>query len=244
MASVRLVLLGLLTSGALYAQDGSASLADLQQAAEGRAQEWNALASNLEQRLARLLPCDPRVRGSIEEVDRASGARIAALNIYWKAVAARSKQQLEAIRAMLGKEDARAANWAKDFAELTLDAGSAQAQAATLGPFLKSHPSLAEAQKDSGEIAALYQAAAARAQSRQTSTAPRVSDLRELLKRAEARQAAIETLISDLGTEDSLWTAYYAARIARAQVECAITGGAAAPVQPARPLRPTAGKKQ
>ena len=53
------------------------------------------LAANLEQRVARLLPCDPRVRSAIEEVARASEARFTALEANWQEIAQRSQEQTE-----------------------------------------------------------------------------------------------------------------------------------------------------
>src|ERR1700685_1017693 len=55
--------------------------------AQKRAAEWETLAKGLEARIVRMLPCDPRVKGAIEEVSRASQARLASLSDYLNAAA-------------------------------------------------------------------------------------------------------------------------------------------------------------
>src|SRR5665213_2087594 len=78
----------------LCAQDaGANSLPALQDAAAKRTAEWNTLTTGLELRLARLLPCDPRVRTSLEEVAKASDSRRVALTSYWNMVSIQSKAQ-------------------------------------------------------------------------------------------------------------------------------------------------------
>src|SRR5579862_4783440 len=87
---------GLAAAGALFAQDSTAnSLATLQENAAKQTMEWSMLATNLELRVARLLPCDARVRTSVEEVSRASDARTVALTTYWTMVSIKSKTQVE-----------------------------------------------------------------------------------------------------------------------------------------------------
>jgi len=67
-------------AGSLCAQNaGANSLSALQDAAAKRTAEWNTLTTGLELRLARLLPCDPRVRTSVDEAGRAADARTVAL---------------------------------------------------------------------------------------------------------------------------------------------------------------------
>src|ERR1700687_2232983 len=89
-------------AGALCAPDAPVnSPAALQENAAKRTTEWSTLATGLERRLARLLPCDPRVRTSIEEVSRASDARTVALTSYWTTASIQSKAQIEAIRSLL-----------------------------------------------------------------------------------------------------------------------------------------------
>jgi len=220
---------GIAAAGALLAQDTEAnSLARLQENAAKRTTEWNLLATNLEQRLARLLPCDPRVRTSIEEAGRAYDARTVALTSYWTMVSIKSKAQIEAIRGLLAEEEGRAGDWAKDHTEAQLDVATTAAQAAALGPAIRQLPALANPQKNLEAIAQMYRTIEGQTQERETSVGQLVDDLRELLKSSQTRQAAIEDQLKAIGTEGQRWSGYYAARQLRAQIECSIVNPAAA----------------
>ena len=62
--------------GIVFAQaPAPGSLPALQQSVSQRTAEWNTLATNLELRVARLLPCDPQARAAIEEVQGAGVQR-------------------------------------------------------------------------------------------------------------------------------------------------------------------------
>ena len=65
-----------------------ADLAALEQTAQKRHAEWEALAKDMNDRMARILPCDPRALAAVTEVSRASEARLAALADYLRAVSA------------------------------------------------------------------------------------------------------------------------------------------------------------
>jgi hypothetical protein len=219
--------------GALSAQGPAAnSPAALQDSAAKRTAEWTILESNLELRLARLLPCDARVRAAIEEVSRATDARAVARTSYWTTISLRSKAQIEAIRGLLAEEEGRAGDWSKDRADAQVDVATTTAQAASLGPGIRQLPALAALQKNLEAIAQMYRVLEAQSQERANNMGQLVSDLRELLKASEARQAAIEDQLKAVGTESQLWSAYYTARQARAEVECSITSPAQAPLRP------------
>src|SRR5882672_3557372 len=102
-----MVCVGLAVTGAGWAQEPANALTSFQQNAAKRSAEWNTLAANLEQRVARLLPCDRLIRSAVDEVGRASEARIVALTTYWLAVSGKSKNQADAIRRLMAQEEAR-----------------------------------------------------------------------------------------------------------------------------------------
>src|SRR3984957_15543058 len=60
-------------------------LESLRQVADKASADWQGLAKGLEQKIATLLPCDPKSRAAGEEVSRASDARLAALSAYKRA---------------------------------------------------------------------------------------------------------------------------------------------------------------
>ena len=234
----------------IQAQDAAAnSLPALQDAAAKRNTEWTTLTTGLELRLARLLPCDARVRTSVDEAARASDSRTVALTSYWNMASIQSKAQLEAIRALLAREEERSADWTKDKTEAEQELAATSAQAAALKASLQQVPALANPQKNLESLAETARLLAAQAQERETNGRLLPDDLRDLLKAAQARQSAIDEQLKSVSAEGQRWSAYYAARQARAQIECVIINpAAAAPAPPAgrpglpavRPLPPVA----
>jgi len=220
------------------------SLPALQQTVAQRTAEWNTLATNLEQRLARLLPCDPQARASIEEASRASDARIIALTSYWTVASMRSKTQVEAIRGLLAQEEDKVGDWAVDANQAKVDVALATAQGTSLATGVAQVQALANPQKDLEAIAEQYRLLEKQAQERATSHGHLIDDLRELLKTSQARQLAIDQRLRIVGTEGQSWSAYYAARQARGQVECSLINPAAAAAPPAVPRPAPQGKKQ
>ncbi len=77
------------------------SLDVLRQTADKAAAAWESLAKGLEQKIATLLPCDPKSRAAVEEVSHASDARLAALSAYLKAAAAKAKTDTNAAKRVL-----------------------------------------------------------------------------------------------------------------------------------------------
>jgi len=228
-------------AGALHAQDaGVNSLPALQDAAAKRTAEWNTLTLGLELRLARMLPCDPRVRTAVDEVGRAADTRTVALTSYWNMVSLQSKAQVEAIRGLLTLEQQRAEDWATDKTEAEQEVAATSAQAAALKASLQQVPALANPQKSLESLVESNQMLAAQARERETNGGLLVDELRDLLKASQTRQSAIEGQVKSVSEEGQRWSAYYAARQARAQIECVIINPAAATAPPAaRPAPPT-----
>ena len=209
----------------------------LQQEAEKRTLEWTALASGLEVRLVRLLPCDPRVRGAVEEVSWSSEARVAAWNVYWQAVSVKSKDQLEAARKLAVLEDARAAAWGQGRLETEAEHAAIEAQASALTLSTRALPAFANAQRTLGTLTQLERQSATQAQDRDTVNRRLTDEVRDLVTSAEARQKNLDAQLKARDAEASAWRTYYAARTARAQTECTITNAAAAPRGESRPAR-------
>ena len=226
--------------GTLCAQDtGAKSLSALQDAAAKRTAEWNTLTIGLELRLARLLPCDPRVRTAVDEVGRAADNRTVALTSYWNMVSIQSKAQVEAIRGLLTLEQQRAEDWANDKTETEQEVAATSGQAAALKTSLQQVPALANPQKSLESLAETNQMLAGQARERETNGGLLVDELRDLLKASQARQSAIDEQLKSVSAEGQRWSAYYAARQARAQIECVIINPAAATAPPAaRPAPP------
>src|SRR5271157_3343354 len=84
----RLLFSTMLAAALLPAQDVPAppSLTTLRQSAEQKTQAWAMLAKALEARIRGMLPCDPKIAAAVEEVSRASEARLGAFGAYFSAV--------------------------------------------------------------------------------------------------------------------------------------------------------------
>ena len=205
-------------------------------AAEKRAIEWSVLAANLEQRLARLLPCDARVRSALDEVSRASDARLASLTSYWQAAVAAFKEQTEASRGSLAQQEAAAASWNDDIVDATEESAAFAGRAAQLTTSARNASAFLDARTALDRIARASQQAAGQAREREAAAGRLLTALRENIAASQARQLALEDAIKTLTEESQRWRAYYAARAARAQTECAITERSAAP-GPAPPTR-------
>ena len=219
------------------------SLPALQQSVSQRTAEWNTLATNLEQRVARLLPCDPQARAAIEETGRASDARIIALTSYWTVASRQSKTQVDAIRRLLSQEEERVGDWVVEASRAQADVAYSIALRTSLATSLPRVPALANPQKDLEVIAEQYRSLEKQARDRAAADEQLVNDLRELLNTSQARQAAIDERLRTVGVEGQRWSAYYAARQARAQIECSLINPKAA-AQSAVPRPPPPGKKQ
>jgi hypothetical protein len=220
------------TAGIASAQTSAPnSLPALQQTISQRTAEWNTLATNLEQRIARLLPCDPQARAAIDEVSRASEAHSVALTSYWTAASQQSKTQVEAVRGLLSQEEERVGDWVVDASQAQKDIGFAQALATSV----PKTPAMANPQKDLEAIAEQYRSLEKQAQERAAAHGRLIDELRGLLNSGQARQAAIDERVRTVSVEGQRWSAYYAARQARSQSECVLINPAAAAARPAVP---------
>ena len=216
---------------------------DLAQSAEARSTEWLTLATGMEQRIARLLPCDARVRTSIEEVSRASDARFSALTAYWQDAAARSHEQSTAAGKLLADYDARLSAVKDDRADAEKERAYVSQEFLDLRKSAAQQWALSDAVNVLAPIALARRDAATRAAEREKLARQSQASLLEIARTADARQAAIEKARQALTVESNRWREYYAARITRAQTECQLTAGPAVAPTPRPASGSAAGKK-
>ncbi len=217
-------------------------------AAEKRAIEWNVLANNLELRLARLLPCDARVRSAIDEVNLASEARLASLAAYWQGLAAASLEQSESLKRSITELEAAAALWKNDTADADEEGAAIAERAALLTASARNAPALANARNMLDKLSQASLQSADQVRLREAAAESVLFILRDNLAAHQARQTAFDNAMKALAEEGQRWRSYYAARTARAQTECAITQRTAAPkptaIRPAPKAAPLPGKKE
>jgi len=231
---LRALFLGALATVGLYGQTAPDPLAPLQQAAARKAADWEALAKGLEVKLARMLPCDPRVRSSIEEVSRASDARLAALALYLQSAAAQAKADLDRVQGLLSEQEFATKESTAEKAEADGERAAIEAQAADMAESVTRRGLLSEAQRKLAEIAAMVRERGTRTQQQDARRDALAAALRQVASTYEARQRALETERSALVIENSRWGEYYVARMARAQMECTVTNPVATPRAPQR----------
>jgi hypothetical protein len=227
-------------AGTAWAQQPASALTGFEQNAVKRNSEWLTLATNLEQRLGRLLPCDARIRGAIEETGRASEARVTALTTYWMALSGKSKSQLDAIRRLMTQEEARKGEWIVDHTEAGQERTAVAEQSNLLAEGVARVPALAGAQSALTATTQAMLPIETQTTDRQSTGEVLATELNDLLAASQARQVAIEAQLKFISAEGVRWSAYYAARLSRAQTECAATGQDAGTDDP--PRKPAAKK--
>jgi hypothetical protein len=198
-------------------------LAALEQAAERRTSEWATLAQGLDSRIVRLLPCDPRVRSAIEEVGRASVLRLVALQQYFQAAMARTKEQTEVVTRLRATQETMVKAAAADRTGVEQEGAGIEGQLVSLGESVSKRVALAEAQQALDGIREMTRQRAAQTERRQDQAAALGTTLAAMAVAYQGRQAALESEMSALSAEGILWNGYYAERLARADTECSIT---------------------
>ena len=162
--------LGVLLCAAVFGQDvvppafaqDAPDLAALEQTAQKRHAEWEALAKDMNDRMARILPCDPRALTAVTEVSRASEARLAALADYLRAVSAKAFAETAAARNLLSAEERRAVEASLERADAGQEQTAVDMQSDALAQSVKQRTSLEAPQKLLAQIAAMIHQRATR----------------------------------------------------------------------------------
>ncbi len=233
----RVALLGVLSLAVVSAQNRPApDLAALEQTAQKRQTEWESLAKDLNERVARILPCDPRSTASISEVSRASEARLAALADYLRAASVKAFAETASAKILLDAEERRAVEAGLERADAGQEQTAVDTQSDGLAESVKQRTSLEVPQKILEQISAMVHQRVAAAEQQAGTADADVALLRDLVTKFDARDAALRDEAVAFEAERVRWNGYYAARLARAQTECSITQiGAPQSKGPARP---------
>ena len=197
-------------------------LAALQADADTKTAEWETLATGMEASIGRMLPCDPRVRATIEEARRASEARLLAFSQALKAAVDRAKADTEAARAAATRPEAADKDLETERAEANQERIAIEGQIADLSESVRKRTGLEAAQTKLTQIAAMVRERAEGIQQFADNKNTLAVPLKNLLAGYETRQAALEAEQAALAEETSRWSDYYTARLARAQTECSI----------------------
>lgn len=240
--------LSLILCAASPAQNSAtADLAALEETAQKRHAEWESQARTMEERLARILPCDARSAAAITEVSRLSEARLAALADYLRAASSKAFAETAAARALLSAEERRAPELSRERADAGQEQTAVDIQSDALARSVNQRSALQDPQKLLEQIAALIRQRSAAAEQQAGAADKSIAMLRDLVTKFEARDAALRDESAAFEAERTRWSGYYSARQARAQTECSITQGVGASrqspaPQPAKSPAPPQGK--
>jgi len=221
------------TASGLAQNPAAADLAALEQAAKKRHAEWETQAKSLEERLARILPCDARSSAAIAEVRGLSDARLTALNDYVRAASAKAFAETAAARSLLNAEERRAIEAARERADAGQEQTAVDIQSDGLLQSINQRSSLQDAQKLLEQITALIRQRSAESERQADAAEKMIPMLRDLVAKFEARDVALQNESAAFEAERTRWSGYYSARQARAQTECSITQIGGGP-QPAK----------
>jgi hypothetical protein len=145
---------------------------------------------------------------------------------FLDATNARAKEDTEGAKLLLGALASIAGSWNTEHMEAEQDRAAVEGQLADLIENVKKRSSLAPAQSALEELVMLIRTRAAKTDERASRRDDLNAQIGALVLAYQDRQKAIENEAGALNSEASKWAAYYAARVARAQTECAITGAA------------------
>jgi chromosome segregation ATPase len=183
------------------------------------------LSRGLDGKLARLLPCDPAVAPTIQEVSTASQARLSALTAYYQALAEFASTDVIAARKIRDSEQSRLNSIPSERTDTEQERSGIASQLRNLTESVRVKPVLAAAERQLTELEAMTRERATLA-GKQSAEGPDLSEaLNRWIASLEDREAAAKQLIAATQVEGPLWEQYYTARQARARTECTVTGG-------------------
>jgi hypothetical protein len=211
---------------------GPVALAVLEQTARQRTAEWEKLEQSLDSSIKPLLPCDPKAAAAIAAVSKASDARIAALAAYLHEKGKQASLQTASTRRVLESVQSLRADLSVEKSDLAQEKLGVNGQIAELAGTVTGSgqrgPSFAGPQDALRKIESLQRQRSDAADSGIGQSEASLGPLRDLVAQLQTRDEGLKAVQAAFETENVRWSAYYAARLGRAQTECAVTAPAAA----------------
>ncbi len=207
--------------GLAYAQT---ALADMERAAANAHQQWFSLASTLDTRVSRLLPCDAAAAAAIEEVHRASTTRLTSLIAYTEAVTEQSAQDIATARQIQKSESDYIAGLAAERADTDEERAGIASQMTNMAESIRKRVSLTAVGDELRELDASVRDRASLVAANATASSAALPNFENLVQALVKREAAMRNQLTLLEKERASWNGYYAARLSRTQVECSGTG--------------------
>jgi hypothetical protein len=221
-SSISLCVLWAAASVSAFAQTSSS---DLEQAALGTNTTWFTLASSLDVRVARMLPCDGAATAAIEEVNRASTARLVALTAYLKAITDQAAADVVTARQIQREETAYLTAVGTERTDTEQERAGIETQMNNLAESVRKKVSLTAASDELRQIEASVRERANLVTTNASSAEGSLKYFEDFAATLERREAALRKVQASIEEERTKWNGYYTARLARARVECSAMGG-------------------
>jgi hypothetical protein len=199
----------------------TASLAALRQGAEQKTQAWETLAKALENKIRGLLPCDPKIAAAVEEVNRASDARLTAFGDYFRALLAETSARASEASRLL-ESQAKTGNQflETEHAEGMEERAGIEYQVSQLMANPGRKPDISDAETALRVVLALTDRRNLIMVQQSVRGDALNESLRALVSQSAAADGAVKALAAAHATEAERWRAYYVARLARVDAEC------------------------
>ncbi len=207
------------------------TLAALEQNVRQKTADWEKLAQGLDASIRHLLPCDPKAAAAITELSKASEARTSALAAYLREASRQTAFQTAEARRLLASVQPLGQEFTAEKSDLAQEQLGVNGQLAALTDSAQRRASFNAALDALRQISALQQLRSDALASGISHDDATWQATRTLVAELEEREAALKDTQAAFEAERARWSAYYAARLARAQTECAVTKGVAAPAQ-------------
>jgi membrane-bound lytic murein transglycosylase len=171
-----------------------------------------------------MLPCDAGAITTIEETHKASTARMAAVSAYTKALADQAAQDVAIASQIQRTEVDYSMSLSAERTDTEQERAGAETQMRNLAESVRKRVSLTAASDELQALEALVRERANLVGANATATEAVLPRYASLVQALEKREAALRKQVSALEEERTKWNGYYAARLARARVECSSSG--------------------
>jgi hypothetical protein len=228
----RVLFYTIFAAGMLFGQPAPApsSLPTLLQNAQQKTQAWDTLAKSLETRIRPMLPCDPKITAAVEEVSRASDARLTAFDQYFRAVLTQtSARAIQATRLLDTQTKSETGFLETEHAEGVEERAGTDIQISQLAASTGRRAALDDPESALRAAAALTDRRNLVLVQQSARRDSLMESLRALAMRSQAADTAMTALVAAHAKESERWRAYYGARVARVQAECTAINPTAVP---------------
>ncbi|MEI9814410.1 MAG: hypothetical protein WDO18_17995 [Acidobacteriota bacterium] len=159
-----------------------------------------------------------------KKTGRAATVRIVALTAYTKAAAEQAAQDVSMARQIQRAETAYLTSVGTERTDTELERTDIEAQLTSLAESLRTKGTLTSAYDGLRTIEGTVRNRATMVTTNASAAEGPLKQFEDLAVLLEQREAALRKQITALEEERTKWNGYYTARLARARIECSVTG--------------------